>query len=149
MGGFRKRDQARKWRKVYGEVKEIMAEMWKIEEIKFERKLKRLKTKYKGRENLQKETLSREDKEVEDILEKLEDNEKEILKDLWMTDEKLDREIYKTWPNEPEVPVYGEVKPLRKQEISVLRKPPKHALFNKLDAKEFEKELEAVRTKIR
>ena len=45
--------------------------------------------------------------------------------------------------------MYGEIRPLKKQEISVLRKPLKHVVYNKLEIKEFEMELEAVRTKIR
>ena len=140
---------SRKWRKMYGEVRNIMTETWKTEEKKFDRKLKNLKTKYTGREHLHREERSREEKELDEILEKLEDNEKEILDGLWLTDGKLDEEIKKTWPNEPEIPVYGEVRQLRKEEIKLLRKPPKHAVYNKLNVKEFEKELEAVRTKIR
>ena len=101
------------------------------EETRFSKKLRRLKFRYKGENTKNKggEDVnyegSREIREVKEIMEKLDDDEKEILEDLWLTDRRLDEEIKKKWPKEPEVPIYGDIENLKRQEVEILRKPPK------------------------
>ena len=83
-------------------------------------------------------------------MEQLDDEDKELLKDLWITDEKLDEEISKEWKVEEKVPLYGKLeKILSKEEEKLLLKPTKFTIHDKLVDKDFKKELEPIQTKIR
>ena len=120
-----------------------MKQKWEIESLRPKKKVKKLKSKYKNE-------VDKIKNDEKDILEQLDEDEKEILADLWLTDEKLDQEIAKEWKEKEEVPIYGILeRGLDKDEESLLLKPPKYTIPEKLIEKEFRKELEAVKTKKR
>ena len=119
-----------------------MNEVWKRETERYNEKTSKLEKKYKI-SNTKYDTK-------EDIVADLTDEDRELLDGLLLTDKEVDQCVREEWPEDPKVPIYGVLKdPLTKCEKKLLMKPPKHPVYVKLDKKEFEKEIEALKTKIR